>query len=180
MALECLCRYFVWKENEDHPGSGDPRPFFGDFSGLHCDCPGHPEGSHRDGTSVDILYFTNSLKGNNTQNYGVLNNAYPLIKLWNDYTPVGTMDVQRNIRFWMLLRKVFPYARLFIRDFVSAYVDQFMNTEEHRIWFNFKNEDCHPEWNHNTHCHLYFDQDFHAGKDTVDWDYLEEIMAEMD
>lgn len=170
----------MWNENKNFPGNGDPRPFFGDFSGPHKNCKGHPGTSHGKGVSFDLLYFTNQ-SGNFTQRYTSRHGfQYELVRMWNGKSPLGTMNRERNVRFWLLLREVFPFCRIHIRDYASDYIQDVMSADDLGLWKRIKNEDSSSEYNHWSHVHVALEQDAIPGEKTVDWEKIESMIDEME
>lgn len=146
-ALQSVCLSFVISERLAWTSEpGDVRPCLYDCAGTWGrDCAGHPPGSHRDGTTLDVGYFTGA-KTNNTQSYRVDARKHDY-----DVSSMKEFAPGRTARFLSRLLISFPDMVWLARESVWAEIR--MNVSA-RVAQRVSVDD-RPEWNHDRHMHLY-------------------------
>jgi hypothetical protein len=152
--LQWIARSLYYK----FPGRTAQKLSIGDgCPGDGSNCPGHPEGSHRDGDTVDFDYFT--MGATNHTQYG----SSP-IEIWTDSTSATStltdaFDAQRNMEFTLLMRRVFPNARVWMdaRIYTAISLAAWQTYgDAGRDWVKFILQDSPMHYNHHTHSHWMF------------------------
>jgi len=159
--LQWIARALYYK----FPGRTAQKLEIGDgCPGDGTNCPGHPEGSHSDGSMADFNYFTMGV--NNHTQYG----QAPKAEIWTDSTSATSsltdmFDAQRNMEFALLMRKVFPKVTVWMDERIYAAISLAAwqtYGDIGREWVKFILADAPMHYNHHTHSHWMYNG-------TVNW-----------
>jgi len=104
-----ILNLLAFKSYLDYPARQDKKLHLADGCAESGDTPGHPPGSHVNGTSVDLHYYTKGA-ANHTQPDGQITP----VNIWTDGKLNAMFDVDRNMDFYLSYLKCFPKAIVYI------------------------------------------------------------------
>lgn len=141
--------YFMFPDRQDR------RLFIMDNCPQAGSCPGHPQGTHAGGTTLDTGYYTH--KTNRTQPGGVSN--IEITQIWDGGNLLAdAFDWERNFLFLRDLYRAFPDSSMIVHQTIKNYMMRMIKEKYgDQEWVDFSQHvrgDTVPQYQHDKHIHV--------------------------